>query len=127
MQLPLWILSCTLPEDTINVDIKGHTLKGIHTFRKDGTTQISRFSPWGMEVKPFPSLWKKMKNYIEECQAIVNPFTHRSYPSRPKPSSFVKGSKATPVERSNLVTRHNIEKLSKQRKVNVGYYPKYPQ
>ena len=70
--------SCTLPEDMINVDITVHTLKGIHTFRNDQSMQVSRFSLWGAEVKLFPSLRKKMKDYIEECQAIANPFIHSS-------------------------------------------------
>ena len=59
-------LLCSLPEDMIDVDITVHMLKGIHTFRKDWIMQISRCSPWGMGVKPFPSLRKKMKDYIEE-------------------------------------------------------------
>ena len=70
--------SCTLLEDTIDVNITVHMLKGIHTFRKDWTMQVSKCSPWGRGVKPFPSLKKKMKDYIEECKAIANPFTHRS-------------------------------------------------
>ena len=118
---------CTLPGDTIAVDMTVHTLKGIHTFRKDRNTQISRCSPWGLEVKPFPSVQKKMKDYIKEHQAIANPFVNKSYPSRPKPPPFSKRPKATPVKRSNLVTRCNIEKLSKLRKVNVGYHPKFQQ
>ena len=101
---------CTLLEDMINVDIKVCSLKGIQTFRKDRNTQISRYSPWGMEVKPFPSLWKKIEDYIEESHAVANPFINRPYPSIPKPSPFAKRLKATPGKRSNLVTRHNIEK-----------------
>ena len=103
---------CTLPEDMITVDITVHTLKEFHTFRKDRNAQISRCSPWSMEVKPFPSLWKKMKDYIEEHQAIASLFTNRSYPYRPEPSPFAKRHKTTPVKRSNLVTIPNIEKLS---------------
>ena len=53
--------SCTLPDDMINVDIPAHNLKGIHTFGKDRNTQISRYSPQDMEVKPFQALWKKVK------------------------------------------------------------------
>ena len=56
-----------------------------------------------------------MRDYIEERQAIVSPFSYRSYPSRPNPSLFVKGPKATPVKRMTVV--------AKPRKVNVGYYP----
>ena len=47
---------CTLPEDMINVDIKVHTLWGIHIFRKDRNTLMIKCSPLGTEVKPFPSL-----------------------------------------------------------------------
>ena len=30
------ILSCNLPEDTIDVDLKVHTLWGIHPYKKKG-------------------------------------------------------------------------------------------
>ena len=62
--LILWILKCALPEDTIDVDLKFHTLRGIHTFRKDSRTQIIKCSPWGTEVKPYPSLKKKMVEFM---------------------------------------------------------------
>ena len=62
---------CTIPEDTIDLDVTVCTLKVIHTFRKDGNTKISKCSPCSMEVKPFQSMWKKMKDYIEERQAIA--------------------------------------------------------
>ena len=52
--------------------------------------QISRFSPWGTEVKPFQSLQKNMKDYIKECQTIANSFTNRSYPFRSKLSPLPK-------------------------------------
>ena len=106
---------CSLPEDIIDTEITVYTLKGIHTFRKDCSTQMSKCSPWVMEVKPFPSLRKKMKDYIEECQAIGNPFTHRSYPSRPNPSPFAKVPKVIPVKRRHMVTntRNKKQKLIK--------------
>ena len=86
---------CTLLEDMIDVDITMYMMKDIHTFRKDKTMQISKCSPWRMGVKPFPSLRKKMKDYIEESQTTVSPFIHRSYPSMPNPSPFAKQPKAT--------------------------------
>ena len=52
--------SCNLPEDMKDVTITVHMLKGTHTLRKDRSTQVSRYSLWGMEVRPFPSLRKKM-------------------------------------------------------------------
>ena len=64
-----------LLEDTIDVDITVWTLKGIHIFRKDHSSQSSVCSPWGSLVKPFPSLVKKMEAYIEERWNITNPFS----------------------------------------------------
>ena len=104
--------TCSLPEDTNDVDLMVCTLKGIHTFGKHRNTQMTKGSPWGTKVKPFLSLQKKMMEYLRQRQAIANPFANRSYPSRPKPSPFAKSSKATPVKRSNLVTRPHKDKLS---------------
>ena len=106
--------SCNLLQDIIDVNITICTLKGIHTFRRDCTTQISKCSPWGLEVRPFPSL-QKMRDYIEERQAIVNPFSSKSYPSGHNPSPFVQWPKATTTKERTVVAN--------PRKVKVGYYP----
>ena len=110
------ILTCNLPQDTIDVDLKVHTLLGIHTYKKDRNTQVIKCSPWGTEVKPFPSLQRKMMEFLMQRQIITYPFANRSYQSRPK---------AIPIRRHNLVTltRANREKLFQPRKVNVGPYP----
>ena len=73
------ILSCNLPEYTIYVDLKVCTLWGIHTYNKDQSTQVIKCSPWGMEVKPLPSLQKKMAEFLRCRQIITNPFANRSY------------------------------------------------
>ena len=55
--------SCNLPEDTFDMDLKVHTLWRIHTYEKDGNTQVIKCSPWGTEVKPH--LYKeKMTQYL---------------------------------------------------------------
>ena len=92
---------------------EGQFLWGIHMYKKDRSTQAVKCSPWGTEVKPFPSLQKKMTEYLRQRQIIATPFSNRSYQPRPK---------TTPIRRSNLVTltRTNREKLSQCRKVNVG-------
>ena len=55
---------CALPEDTIDVPLKVHTLKGIHTFRKDYKLQTAKCSPWGTEVQPYQSLKKKIVEFM---------------------------------------------------------------
>ena len=111
------ILSCNLPEDTIDVDLKVHTLWGIHTYKKKRSTQAIKCSPWGTEVKPFLSLQKKMAEFLRCRQITTTPFANSSLRSRPK---------ATAARRCSLVTltRPNKEKLSQSRKVNVGPLPK---
>ena len=51
--------SGTLLKDMIDIDITMHMLKGIHTFRKYQTMQVSKCSPWGMGDKLFPSLRRR--------------------------------------------------------------------
>ena len=83
--------------------------------------QVSNCSQWGMGVKLFPR--KKMKDYIEEHQAIVNPFNPRSYPSRSNPSPFTKQPKATVVKRNAMVTKCNNNRLANPRDINVQNDP----
>ena len=104
------ILTGNLPEDTIDVGLKVCTLWGIQMY-KDRSTQVIMCSPWRTKVKPFPSLQRKMMEYLRCRQTIAIPFANRSYQPRPK---------ATPIRSCNLVTltRPNREKLSQPRKVN---------
>ena len=41
----------------------------------------------------------------------------------PNSSPFAKQPKATPVKKRTVVTKHNIDRLSQSRKVNIGYHP----
>ena len=93
--------------------------RGIHSFRKDCSTQTSTCSPWHTQVRPFPSLRRKMKDYIKEWQAIINPFAaNKEYPTRPNPSLFAKKPKPPQTKRSNTETKYDIKKLHKPRKVD---------
>ena len=66
---------CTLPRDTMDVEVTIWTVDGIHTYRKDRMTQVALCSPWSRQVKPFPSLRKKIAEYQEEKRRSFNPFT----------------------------------------------------
>ena len=57
-------LKYAFAEDTIDVDLKVHTLKGIHTFKKDYKSQATKCSPLGTGVQPYPSLKKKMVQFM---------------------------------------------------------------
>ena len=47
-------LKCAIPGDTIDVDLKVHTLKGIHMFKKDYKSQTSKCSLWEQRYSPTP-------------------------------------------------------------------------
>ena len=75
---------CQLPEDIINVEVRVRTMKGIHTFKRDCTTQITSCRPWSSQLHPYSSLEKNMKAYLEQRRNDTNPFHPTStYPDRP--------------------------------------------
>ena len=109
--------TCNLPDNTNDVDITVHTLKGMHTVRKDHNTQTSTCSLWGTLVRPFPFLRKKMEDYMRECQAIINPLSlTREYPNRPNSLPSAKKCRTTPNKRSHLETKCKIKKYISQEK-----------
>ena len=118
--------SFNLPENTIGVKVTIHTLKGIH-LQKGCTIQISKCSPWGSEVRPFLSLRKRIRDYIEERQAIAIPF-NRSFPNRPHPSPFVKQPKASPEKKRTMSTKPRKVKVRNYTPINwVGWaFPTSP-
>ena len=82
--------TCKLLEDPIDVEVTLHTLNRIHTIRKDHNTKASMCSPWGTQVRPSHPYRKKMKEYIEERQKILNLFVpNREFPNRPVLSPFI--------------------------------------
>ena len=56
---------CLLPEETIDVEVKVKTMKGIHTFRRNCTTQIISCKPWVPRLCSYPSLVRRMRTYLE--------------------------------------------------------------
>ena len=53
-------LSCTLPENTMDVLLKVHTRSGEHTFREDVYTRTLKYRRWNNELRPFKSLKKRV-------------------------------------------------------------------
>ena len=56
---------CLLPEETIDMEVKVKTMKGIHTFRRDHTTQIISCKLWSPRLCPYKSLVRRMQTYLE--------------------------------------------------------------
>ena len=82
----LGYFSCTLPEDTIDVDITGHSLKGIIP---SGNIEAYKY------LNAVHGVWKsnQMLDYIEECQTIANPVTIDLIPQGLIPHDLQKGLK----------------------------------
>ena len=41
-------------------------MRGLHTLRRDQTTQVISCNPWSTSLCPYPSLIRKMKTYLEQ-------------------------------------------------------------
>ena len=66
---------CALLEDMIDAEVTIWTVDGIYTYRRDRMTQASSYSSYSKQVKPFPSLRKKITEYQEEKRRSLNPFS----------------------------------------------------
>ena len=53
-------LTCTLPENTMDVLLKVCTRSGEHTFREDVYTRTLKYRRWNNEFRPFRSLKKRV-------------------------------------------------------------------
>ena len=104
---------CTLPQDTINVDVTMRTLGGINKFRKDHSTQSTTCSPWSIQVKPLPLLLKKMETFMDEKRRIENPF----FPTQVV--SLFLNKKTTTTKRSEIDTKRSQKKHRKTRKLDM--------
>ena len=75
---------CLLPEETIDVEVKVKTMKDIHTFRRNCTTQIISCKPWSPRLCPYPSLVRRMQTYLElNGQDASQPCSNSNQAARP--------------------------------------------
>ena len=109
------ILRCTLPQDTIDVDLKVCSLQGIHTYKKDRSIQVIKCSPCGANVQLFQILQKKMAEFMKHRQIITTPFANRSF--QPTPRVATRECNLIPL------TRPKRGKLYQPRKINVRPLP----
>ena len=58
------VMKFNLPKDTIDVDLKVHTLRDIHTYKKDRDNLIKKFSSWSDKLILFPSFKRKVTQIV---------------------------------------------------------------
>ena len=96
---------CQLPEDTIDMEVTVRTMKGIHMFKRDHSTQVISCRPWTSQLCPYKSLARKMKTYLELKDQVADPLhTNPIYPKRPD----------TPSPQKVQASRNKISKISKR-------------
>ena len=65
---------CAIPEDMIDVELTVRTVQCIHTSQKDHTTQSTTCSPLSRQMKPYPSLCRKIQAFVEQKTDENSPF-----------------------------------------------------
>ena len=51
---------CKLPVEVVDVEVKITSMQGTHIFRRDGTMQLIKCTPWNTRFCPHPTVIKKM-------------------------------------------------------------------
>ena len=64
-------LTCTLPENTMDVLLKVRTRLGEHTFREDVYTRILKYRRWNNELRPFRSLKKRVARMFQKRNSFL--------------------------------------------------------
>ena len=65
-------LTCTLPENTMDVLLKVHTRLGEHTFREDVYTRTLKYRRWNNELRPFRSLKKRVARMFQKRNSFLD-------------------------------------------------------
>ena len=101
---------CLLPLETVDTEVKVKMMRGIHTFRRDRTTQVISCNPWCTRLHPYPSLIQKMKMYLE-LEGKLGP--------KPQPQSQAHTS--TPSHDRNSLTRGTLvpKKVEKKQRAKA--------
>ena len=55
---------CQLLKDTIDIEMTVQTIKGIHKFKRDCSTQVIACRPWTFQLHPYQSLTKKDEDLL---------------------------------------------------------------
>ena len=138
-------LTCTLPENTMDVLLKVHTRLGEHTFREDVYTRTLKYRRWNNELRPFRSLKKRVARMFQKrnsfsdssratsTQAVVNMEQCKmeekdSETDSDKESIHSNWSKLVPIETSKPEETLTINVPQRKRTVRnivlVPYKPK---
>ena len=87
---------CQLPVEMVDVEVKVKTMQGIHTSRRERTSQFIKCNPQSTRLCPYPSLIQKMKIYLELEGKLGQKSSPYPEPSCNKPSHDQPNQAPTP-------------------------------
>ena len=117
---------CQLPKETVNVEVKVKTTQGIHTFRRDRTSQVINCNPWSTRLHPYPFLIWKIKTYLEwegrlDPKSRSQPHTqmHQTHmqPDQPRPAqpSTNPRVRKSPGPKTNVTDKRRKTMIAKKK------------
>ena len=56
---------CKLPMEVVDVEVKIMSMQGTHLYKRDWTMQVTKCLPWTNNIRPHPTIIKKMKTFLE--------------------------------------------------------------
>ena len=121
----LW---CLLPGETIDVEVKVTTMKEIHAFRRDCTSQIIMCKPWSPRLCPYLSLAWKMQIYLKLKDPEANhPHSSPNQPDKPNTPSPQKALvPRRPANRKQNRRNRSKQANRRQFKVRLIEKPLFP-
>ena len=105
-----------LPVKMVDVEVKVKMMQGIHTFRRDRTSQVIKYNPWSTRLHPYPSFNQKMKTHLE-LEGKLGP------KPRPWPQTCPQQTQLCPIQPS---TNFLIRKAPGPKKMTKGRKPFLP-
>ena len=93
----------------LDVEVKVKMMRGIHTFRRDRTTQAILCNPWSTRFCPYPSLIRKMKTYLE-LESKLGP------KPKPQPQTQLQPCTNTPSHNNSLTRKTLVPKKAEKKK-----------
>ena len=122
-----WYFQCLLPDKTIDVEVKVTSVRRIHTFRRDRTTQIITCKLWSPKLHPYQSLAWRMQTYLElKDPEVGHPCLRPNQPDKSNAPSIQKAP--VPKRPANKKKRRNRSKQAnrKQFKGRLIEKPLFP-
>ena len=124
---------CWLPLEVVEVEVKITSMRGIHIFQRDRTTQLIKCTPRSTRLCPHPTIIKKMRTFLEvegKMGSIPQPTSSQYRPSQldtnpnvRKENAAEKRKRAVPTKRFRPSTAPKPSKTAMHPPATVSKAP----